>query len=91
VHLRNHPNTNGCLAFDFAGSGSSTFAFHWDQTGDVVKIDRYGLKVNNNSVSRNVDILESVRGAKSFEDFKQALVAKLEERIAQEEQEVEDE
>ena len=83
VYLRNHPNTNGCLSFDFAGSGSSTFAFHWDQTGDVVKIDRYGLKVNNSSVSRNVDILESVRGAKSFDDFKQALIARLEAREAE--------
>ena len=80
VYLRNHRNTNGCLAFDFAGSGSSTFAFHWDQTGDVVKIDRYGLKVNGSGVSRNVDLLGAVRGAKSFEDFKQALVDKLEER-----------
>ena len=83
VYLRNHPTTNGCLSFDFAGSGSSTFAFHWDQTGDVVKIDRYGLKVNNSSVSRNVDILESVRGAKSFDDFKQALIARLEAREAE--------
>jgi len=83
VHLRNHPNTNGCLAFDFVGNGSSTFAFHWDQTGDVVTIDRYGLKVNGSGVSRNADILESVRGAKSFADFRDRLIARLEEREAE--------
>jgi hypothetical protein len=91
AYLRDHPSTNGCIAFDFVGSGSSTFAFHWDQTGDVVVIDRYGMKVNGSAVTRNVDLLESVRVAKSFEDFKQALIAKLEERTDQEEQEVEDE
>ena len=83
VYLRSHPNTSGCLAFDFAGSGSSTFAFHWDQTGDVVKIDRYGLKVNGSGVTRNVDILESARGAKSFADFRNRLIAMLEEREAE--------
>ena len=57
--------------------------FHWDQTGDVVTIDRYGLKVNGSGVTRNVDILESARGAKSFADFRNRLIALLEEREAE--------
>ena len=90
VYLRNHSNNNGCLSFDFGDSGSSTFVFHWDQTGDVVKIDRYGLSVNGSNVSRNADILDSVRGANSFDEFKKNLVERLEAR-EKEVVEVEDE
>ena len=80
VYLRNHRDENGCLAFDFGGSSSSTFAFHWDQTGDVVKIDRYGLKVNDSSVSRSVDVKEALSRASNFDEFKAALLARLEEQ-----------
>ena len=90
VYFRWHPSNYGELQWNFEFSNSSYMTWNFG-TSDVLKVDRYGIKVNGNSVSRNVDILDSVRGAKSFDDFKQALIAKLEARIAEEEREAEDE
>lgn len=81
-----HGANYGELVWDFHQSLSSEMAWRFGSTVPL-KIDRYGIKVNGSSVSRNVDILESARGAKSFDDFKQALIANLEARIAEEERE----
>ena len=89
VYFRHNPGTYGLFTWDFGETTSAAMSWIFGSAGESLKVDKYGIKVNGNSVSRNVDILESVRGAKSFEDFKQALIAKLEERIAQEEREPE--
>lgn len=53
-------------------------------TREVVRMDASGLKVNGSSVSRSSDLLTAARGATSFEDFRDRLVAMLEEREAEE-------
>jgi len=64
---------------------NSVFDFRWTSSNAKTEFTAGSIKVNGSTVSRNADLLTSLRGAKSFEDFKQALIAKLEELEALEE------
>jgi phosphoribosylaminoimidazole (AIR) synthetase len=53
------------------------------QTGDTaVAIDKYGLKVNGSSVTRNATMLQALKSSTDFESLKAKLVELLEEETA---------
>jgi len=71
-----NPNATGTVLYC---PTNSLFEFVWVHQGYArTELKAGSIKINGSSVSRNADLLDSVRGAKTFEDFKQALIAKLE-------------
>ena len=63
------------------GSGHITFA-QTTSSSPSVRIDRYGLKVNGSSVSRNATMLSALRSSSDFDELKARLIELLEQEEA---------
>ena len=83
IYFRHHPSNYGEFQWYFGSSTSSFMTWNFG-SGDVLKVDRYGIKVNGSSVSRSVDVKDALSRSSNFDEFKAALLAKLEEREREE-------
>ena len=68
------------------GSGHITFA-QTTTSSPSVRIDKYGLKVNGSSVSRNATMLSALRSSDNFDELKAKLITALEAEEAEEAEE----